>query len=131
VTNVVRAGLIGEVSRTVDGEMLASAMGSGSLEVLSTPWLVALLEAAACAAVEGELEPGQTTVGVHIDVRHLAPTPRGVRVRATAEVTQLDGRRIVFRVEAFDPVDKIGEGMHERAIVGAERLMARAAAKHP
>ena len=106
--------------------MLASAIGSGGVEVLSTPWLIALLETAARAAVEPLLPEGQATVGVRVDVRHLAPTPPGVMVRATAELVELDGRRLLFRVEAFDPVDKIGEGTHERAVVDPRRLLARA-----
>ena len=111
--------------------MLASAIGSGSIDVLSTPWLVALLESAACDAIASNLPEGQTTVGVHLDVRHLAATPPGVEVRARAELTEVDGRRLVFRVEAFDPQDKIGEGTHERALVDPQRLLARANAKRP
>jgi len=112
--------------------MLASAVGSGSLEVLATPWLVTLLERAACAALEGRLaEAGQTTVGVRLDVRHLAPTPLGDRVTARAELAEVDGRRLVFRVEAFDSHERIGEGTHERALVDAQRLQSRADAKRP
>ncbi len=125
----LRVGLVGEVERVVEEGMLASAVGSGSLEVLATPWLVALMEAAACAALDGVLEEGQTSVGVRVDVRHLAPTPRGVGVRARAQVTEVDGRRLVFSVEAFDAHEKIGEGQHERAIVDGQRLLARALAK--
>ncbi len=117
------------MEREVEPHMLASAVGSGSLEVLATPWLVALMEAAACAALDGALDPGQTSVGVRVDVRHLAPPPPGVRVRARAEVTQVDGRRVVFAVEASDSDEKIGEGTHERALVDGQRLLARAAAK--
>ena len=124
-----RVGLVGEVEHEVEPYMLASAVGSGSLEVLATPWLVALMEAAACAALEGTLEAGQTSVGVRLDVRHLAPTPLGVTVRARAELTEVDGRRLVFRVEAHDAAERIGEGTHERTIVDGQRLLARAAAK--
>ena len=122
-------GLIGEHSATVAPHMLASAIGSGGIDVLSTPWLIALLETAARAAVEPLLPAGQATVGVRVDVRHLAATPPGLTVRATAELVELDGRRLVFRVEAFDPVDKIGEGTHERAIVDPQRLLDRATQK--
>jgi predicted thioesterase len=128
---LLEAGQTGEVQVRVEAGMLASAVGSGSLEVLSTPWLVALLERAACAAVEGRLGDAAqtTTVGVRIDVRHLAPTPAGAVVRAQAELVEVDGRRLVFRVEAFDATERIGEGTHERAIVDATRLQARADAK--
>jgi fluoroacetyl-CoA thioesterase len=122
-------GLTGEVVRRVDAAMLASAIGSGSIAVLSTPSLIALLESAACEAIASQLPEGQTTVGVHLDVRHLAATPPGLEVRARAELIEVDGRRLVFRVEAFDPLDKIGEGTHERALVDPQRLLARANAK--
>ena len=125
----LRVGLVGEVERTVEPHMLAAAVGSGSLEVLATPWLVALMEAAACAALEGALQQGETSVGVHVDVRHLAPTPLGATVRARAQLTELKGRTVVFSVEAHDDAERIGEGTHERAIVDAQRLFARAAAK--
>ena len=127
----VEVGLTGEVVRRVEPSMLASAIGSGSIDVLSTPSLVALLETAACEAIASRLPPDQTTVGVRLDVRHLAATPPGVDVRAHAELIEVDGRRLVFRVEAFDPQDKIGEGTHERALVDPRRLLARVNAKRP
>jgi fluoroacetyl-CoA thioesterase len=122
-------GLVGEVRRMVDGSLLASALGSGNLDVFATPALVALMEQAACAAVDAHLAPGQTSVGVRIDVAHLAATPPGVEVRARAELVEVDGRRLVFQIEAFDNRDRIGEGRHERALVDPERLLARANAK--
>lgn len=131
---MLEVGQTGEVQVSVEAGMLASSVGSGSLAVLSTPWLVALMERAACAAVEGRLgegDTGQTTVGVRLDVRHLAPTPVGAEVRARAELVEVDDRRLIFRVEAFDAQERIGEGTHERAIVNAQRLQARADAKRP
>jgi fluoroacetyl-CoA thioesterase len=123
------AGLVGEARRVVDASMLASAMGSGSLDVLATPALVALMERAACVALEGHLSPEQTSVGVRLEISHIAATPPGVEVRARAELLEVDGRRLVFRLEAFDPQDRIGEGSHERALVDPQRLLARANAK--
>src|SRR5262245_12308859 len=126
----LEVGLVGEARAVVEASMLASAVGSGSLEVLSTPWLVALMEQAACAAVEDLLgDADQTTVGVRLDIRHLAPSPVRAEVRARAELIEVDGRRLVFRVEAFDAQERIGEGSHERAVVQASRLQARADAK--
>jgi fluoroacetyl-CoA thioesterase len=125
----LKPGLIGEVRRVVDASMLASAIGSGSLDVFATPALVALMELAACAALEDHLDADQTSVGVRLDVAHLAATPPGVAVRARAELVEVDGRRLVFRVEAFDSQDRIGEGTHERALVDPQRLLARANAK--
>jgi predicted thioesterase len=126
----LEVGLVGEARAVVEATMLASAVGSGSLQVLSTPWLVALMERAACAAVEDLLgDADQTTVGVRLDIRHLAPSPVGAEVRARAELIEVDGRRLVFRVEAFDAQERIGEGSHERAVVQASRLQARADTK--
>jgi fluoroacetyl-CoA thioesterase len=122
-------GLIGEVVLTVEAGMLAGAVGSGGLDVFSTPSLIASMENAARNAVEQSLGDEETTVGVRVDVRHLAPTPVGAEVRVRAELVAIDGRRLTFRVEAFDAFEQIGEGTHERAIVNAQRLLARATAK--
>jgi len=120
---------VGEARLVVGSEHLASAYGSGSIDVFGTPGLVALMEQAACAAVEPLLVVGSTTVGTRIDVRHLAATPPGLEVRARAELVEVDGRRLVFRVTAADPVETIGEGVHERALVDPARLLARTAGK--
>jgi predicted thioesterase len=125
----IHVGLVGEARRVVDASMLASALGSGSLDVFATPALVALMESAACLALEGHLAAEQTSVGVRLDIAHLAPTPPGVEVRARAELIEVDGRRLKFRVEAFDQQERIGEGSHERALVDPQRLVARANAK--
>ena len=108
---------------------LATAYGSGSIEVFATPGLVALMERAACAAIEPLLAPGSTSVGTRVDVRHLAATPPGLEVRARAELVEVDGRRLVFSVTAFDSAEQVGEGVHERAVVDSARLVARAAGK--
>jgi predicted thioesterase len=120
---------VGESRSTVDASMLASALGSGDLEVFATPSMIALMENAACRAVESLVPSGQTTVGTHLDVRHLVATPVGVEIRARAELIEVDGRKLTFRVEAFDSHDKIGEGTHERAVVDAARLLAHAQTK--
>ena len=125
----LQPGLVGEARRVVGPGDLARAYGSGSIDVFATPGLVALMEQAACAAVESLLEPGSTTVGTRVDVRHLAATPPGVEVRARAELVEVDGRRLVFAVSASDSAEKVGEGVHERAIVNGDRLLARAAGK--
>ena len=122
-------GLVGEARATVDTSMLAGSIGSGGLDVLSTPSMIALMENAALKAVDSVLPPGQITVGTRLDVRHLAATPVGLEIRARAELTEVDGRKLTFHVEAFDPHEKIGEGIHERAVVDPARLLARADAK--
>jgi fluoroacetyl-CoA thioesterase len=126
---MLAAGLTAELTATVERSSLASTVGSGGLDVFSTPALIALMENAARSAVEPLLPADQTTVGVRVDVRHLAPSPPGEQIRARAELIEVDGRRLVFHVEAFDSHEKIGEGTHERMVVDPARLLARAQAK--
>src|SRR5262249_14385644 len=113
----VQPGLIGEARTRVGRSDLASALGSGTVDVYGTPAMIALPESAAINAVDNLLPEGSRTVGTHLDVRHLAPSPLGIEVVARAELIAVDGRRLTFRVSASDPVDTIGEGTHERAIV--------------
>jgi len=129
MTGTLQPGLVGEAHAVVGPADLASALGSGTLDVYGTPAMLALVERAAVAAVGGLLPAGTTTVGTRLDVRHVAASPLGIAVRARAEVTAVDGRRVTFQVEAFDAVEKIAEGTHERAVVDAARLLARANGK--
>ncbi len=122
-------GLVGDVEVVVGEAHLASALGSGGLDVLGTPALIALLERAARECVEHLLPHGTITVGTRVDVRHLAPTPMGAVVRAHAELIEVEGRRLVFRVTASDHVEAVAAGTHERAVVDGARLLARAQAK--
>lgn len=125
----VTTGLRGEAALTVDTSHTASAFGSGNLPTLGTPALVALLERAAVTAIRRALQPGEESVGVMVNVRHLAPTPLGKRVRAEATVTSIDGRRITFDVRASDAVAVIAEGTHERVLVDREDFVWKAAAR--
>ncbi len=118
-------GLTGEATTTVVHENTAAAVGAGGVEVFGTPMMIALMEMAAWRAVEEKLEPGLVTVGTHVNVKHLGATPLGQQVRATAELLEADGRRLVFKVEAYDERQKIGEGTHERFIVQLERFLSR------
>ncbi|HEY3312948.1 MAG TPA: thioesterase family protein [Anaerolineales bacterium] len=122
-------GLNAEISISVSEEDTASRWGSGLVPVYSTPALVGLVEAAAVRVLEGRLEAGQTSVGGHIDIRHLAATPVGMNVRARAELIARDGRRLTFKVEAWDELEKIGEGLHERFVIDTEKFVSRARAK--
>ena len=122
-------GLTGEIQAVVTEDDTAARWGSGLVPVFGTPALVGLMEGAAVQALEEHLPPGQTSVGGRIDVRHLAATPVGMRVRARAELVEVEGRRLLFRVEAWDEVERIGEATHERFVVGVERFVARAKAK--
>jgi predicted thioesterase len=127
----VQAGLVGEARVMVDRTNLASTFGARAVDVYATPALVALIENAAIQAVDHLLPGGSGTVGTHLDIRHLAATPPGLEVWARAELVEVEGRRLKFKVEAFDPSEKIGEGTHERFIVDLGRLIARAQTKAP
>lgn len=127
--DTIPVGLIGEMEMMVTEEDTAERWGSGLVPVLGTPRLVAILENAAVKALNGHLPPGQTSVGGRMDIRHLAPTPVGMDVRAQAELVEVSGRRLVFQVEAWDEVEKIGDGTHERFAVDEERFIAAAEAK--
>jgi fluoroacetyl-CoA thioesterase len=119
------SGLTGEARTIVVHENTAAAVGAGGVEVFSTPMMIALMENAAWRAVVDSLEEGDVTVGTEVNVRHLAATPMGQQVRATAELIEIDGRRLVFNVEAYDEKRKIGDGQHVRFIVGLEQFMKR------
>ena len=121
----LKLGMTGEATTTVVHENTAAAVGAGGVEVFGTPMLVALMENASWRTVADALDEGYVTVGTHVNISHLAATPLGQQVRATAELVQIDGRRLVFRVEAYDERQKVGEGQHERAIVQLERFLSR------
>jgi fluoroacetyl-CoA thioesterase len=122
----VEPGMDATVERTVTEADTAMALGSGTVQVLGTPAVVALCELAAVHAVSGVLDANETTVGVHVDVEHLAPTLPGSHVRAYAHVDEVDGRRIRFRIEASDPSGVIARGSHVRVRVDRKRFMAGA-----
>ncbi len=118
-------GLIGEATTIVVHENTAASVGAGGVEVFGTPMMIALMENAAWRAVASSLGEGDVTVGTLVNVRHLAATPLGQQVRATAKLIEVEGRRLVFNVEAYDEKRKIGEGQHERLIVNLERFKQR------
>jgi predicted thioesterase len=103
----------------------ARALGSGDVEVLGTPRLVALLEEAACAAVQGRLDPSSTTVGMRVQVDHLQPTPIGAEVLAEAYLDKIEGRRITFTVTASDPGGLVAAGKVTRVVVDVQRFMSK------
>ncbi len=121
----MKAGLQGSTEIMVGTRDTAPHVGSGKIKVLATPVLVMLLEEAALNAVEGLLPLGHQTVGTRLDISHTAATPVGMRVYAHAEVSKVEGRKLVFRVWAEDEVERIGEGMHERIIVNVSRFDVR------
>ena len=109
----------------VTDAVTAIAMGSGDMPVLATPAMMALMENAAMLAVKDGLEDGQTTVGGHIESSHLKPTKVGDTVRAIAEVTKVDGKKLFFHVAAYCGQTLIGEGEHLRFIVDREKFLSR------
>lgn len=122
-------GLTGQASVVVVPEVTARHLGSGTVAVFATPEMVRLMERAAVHALASYLAPGQQSVGTMINVRHLAATPLGATVTATAELVEVNGRRLVFKVSAHDGVELIGEGLHERALIDLARFEARVQAK--
>ncbi len=124
---VLHVGMTGEAATLVVHENTAAAVGAGGVEVFGTPMMIALMENAAWGAVSDDLDQGYVTVGSLVNVKHLGATPLGQHVRAKAELIEIDGRRLVFKVEAFDEQKKIGEGTHERYVVNLERFMQRLA----
>lgn len=125
----IPAGAKGTKELTVTEEVTAAAVGSGSLRVFATPYMAAMMENAACSALAPYYEEGQSSVGTKLDITHDAATPVGMHVRAEAEVTEVDRRRIVFRVTAYDDAGVIGGGTHERFLIDTARFMAKAEAK--
>ena len=133
----IQPGLRGEVQITVAENDTAQHLGSGAVSVLATPQMVLLIERAAVAAVDHVLPEGYRTVGTYLNVQHLAPTPIGLRVRASAELVEVDGRRLTFRAKVCEgPFNDaggggvlVGEGSHQRAIVDVQRFGERVAEK--
>jgi len=123
------SGAVGSVTILVTEAHTAPRLGSGRAPVFATPAMVALMEAAAVTCIESQLDTGQETLGVHLDVEHIAATPVGLNVTATAELIERDGRKLTFKVEARDDRELIGRGRHTRIIVDSARFRAKVQAK--
>ncbi len=119
----IKIGLKGKKEMVVQEQDLASVMGNIGAEVLSTHRIVLLMEQAARDAIEGLLPEGKITVGTLINIKHLAATPLGSRVRAEANLTEVDGRRLLFEVVVYDEFEKIAEGENGRFIVSVDRFL--------
>lgn len=118
-------GLRGTSTLVVAEETTAAHFGAGGVHVFGTPMMIGLMENAAFSAVQPLLPAGQSSVGTKVNITHLAATPIGMTVTATAELLEVDGRRLVFRVEARDEKELIGEGTHERFIITLDRFLSR------
>src|SRR5213596_3135589 len=119
---LVKPGMTGRAELLVGEEHTAPRVGSGKVHVLATPVMINLIEAAALDAVERLLPAGHQSLGTVLNVRHIAATPVGMRVTATATVQKVDGRTIYFIVEARDERELIGDGTHERVVVNVEKF---------
>ncbi len=126
---MLEKGLRGEKSEEVVYENTAATVGSGLLPVFATPALVALMESTACESVRPYLDEGWGSVGTEVNIRHLAATPIGMTVRCESELIEVDGRRLVFTVKAYDDVELIGEGTHERFLINNEKFLKKADSK--
>lgn len=127
--NTISPGLLGTQSIKVTETLTARHIGSGSVDVYATPAMIALMESAALSAIDHLLAEGQTSVGTTIEVRHLAATPLGHRVRAHAEVRAVEGRKVTFLVQAWDERELIGEGKHVRLVINEAGFIKRVQSK--
>ncbi|MBQ8688397.1 MAG: dihydrolipoamide acyltransferase [Ruminococcus sp.] len=122
-------GTKGTAEAVADESRLAVTVGSGSLRVYATPMMCALMEEAACRAIEAYLEEGETTVGTSLELSHSAATPEGMGVRAEAEIIEVSGREITYSITAYDEKGVIGTCTHKRVQVGAERFLQKTYSK--
>ena len=125
----LKVGLTGEASATVNDQNTAIAYGSGGVNVFATPAMIGLMEKAALELADQCMPEGQTTVGTLVNVKHMAATPLGMKVTAKAELIEIDGKRLVFKVEAHDETGPIGEGVHERFVIVLEKFLQRVESK--
>jgi predicted thioesterase len=121
----IRSGLTGTAELVVGEQHTAPRIGSGRVHVLATPVMINLIEAAALAAIEHLLAAGYQSLGTHLDVRHIAATPVGMKISASAKVTGVDGRTVTFAVSVSDEKELIGDGTHARVVVNVEKFDAR------
>jgi predicted thioesterase len=121
----LKPGLVGEAKEVVTEKLTAAAYASGLVPAFATPAMIALMENASVDAIQKALQAGQTSVGIEISIKHLAATPLGMNVRARSEVTGVEGRRVTFKIEAWDDKEKIGEGTHQRMVVDEARFNER------
>lgn len=125
----METGITGKQTIMVTEDKTAKVMGSGMLPVYATPSMIALMENTAACSVQEQLEEGQGTVGTLINVKHVSATPVGMEVTCETKLVEVDRKRLVFEVKAYDAAGMIGEGTHERFIIENEKFMGRAEGK--
>ena len=126
---LVQSGMILEKTFVVGKQHLASHLGSGDASVLATPFMIAFMESTSHSLLAQYLPEGYSSVGTHVDIRHLAPTPQGSTVRVKTEVISVEGNLVKFNVQAWDEHEQIGSGLHERAVIDIARFQRRVAIK--
>lgn len=126
---LVHAGMNREASFRVGEENTAIHVGSGNSKVLATPWMIAFMERTSHQLLAEVLPEGFSSVGIQVDIRHLAPTPVGSTIRVKTQVQEINGARVTFEVQAWDHVEKIGQGTHQRFVIDEQRFLQRASAK--
>lgn len=129
LSDLISPGMARQETFLVEEQHTAYHIGSGDEKVLGTPWMISFMERVSNRLVAAQLPAGQISVGVHVDVRHLAATPMNVEIRVRAEVLEVVKSRVKLSIEAWDSQDKIGEGTHLRAVVDKERFMTGVLAK--
>jgi fluoroacetyl-CoA thioesterase len=129
ITECVKVGLTKEATFHVQDEHMAVHVGSGASRVLATPWMIAFMERVCHRLMTGCLPEGYTSVGINVDVRHLAASPIGSTIRVVSEVQSVDGLQVTFAVRAWDEFEKIGEGFHKRYVVEQARFLDKIEAK--
>jgi len=122
----LKVGMKAEVEITVEMKDTALAFGSGGVKALGTPVMIGLMENASLKAVDPHLPEGFATVGTDLDVKHIAATPVGMKATAKSELIQIDGKKLTFKIEAFDELEKIGEGLHGRYIINLDKFIDKA-----
>ncbi len=125
----LKTGMKAEINHIVGEKDTAASFGSGEVKVYATPLMIGLMENAALSSVDPYLPEGFATVGLNVNVSHMAATPVGMKVTAKAELLEIEGKKLTFRVEAFDEAEKIGEGTHVRFIINLDKFIAKATSK--
>ncbi len=128
-SEMIKPGMVNEQTFEVKEEYLAGHLGTGSARVLSTPWLIALMEITSHRLLAARIPQGYSSVGIEVNMRHLAPTPPGKIVRVRSEVLSVEKNTVAFHVQAWDDLEQIGECQHKRAIIEVERFLKRVANK--
>jgi fluoroacetyl-CoA thioesterase len=126
---IIQIGMTREEAFPVTEENAALHVGSGSSPVLATPWMIAFMERVSHRLMAEHLAEGETSVGIYLEIKHLAPTPVGGSVRVKAEIMEVVGNQVAFIVQAWDHIEMVGEGIHRRAVIDEARFLRRVEAK--